>query len=153
MSYHRSVGDGFPTLMLILGAFLLFVLWIWKISGQVNLDFDTILKVFIRLILVIVVLIASWWASNQLDIDKIRLGNTWPLFLAAFWWCLWPALDYWSLPFHVPTNVLSYQDFEEHTSLHPDWRGAWYTKWGIFFGLIGLGYFAKKIFRIFSDRY
>lgn len=148
MNYHRSdAGNTIFVGMLIATGFFLFL--IWKFSGLFGLDFHTGLAVFLRLLVWTLLLAASWWFGDVQDIEQVRLGNTWPILLATFSVCWWPALKYWSMPFHMPTNFFGEQDFRlEGLYPHSDpvWWATWYTRYGVFFGCLGLGYLIKKFF-------
>lgn len=93
---------------------------VWGFSNALGLDISTGASVCMRLFLVTAAVFVSWkWGD---DFDIFSLGNVWPIFLALFWSCWWPALDFWAIkalpPFYSDDSVSI-------------WWAAWYTKWGV----------------------
>lgn len=66
---------------------------IWNTSVAMALAPRTGFCVFLRLLLPALLFVGCAYAERWYE--SIRLGNAWPLVLAAFWWAIWPALDDW----------------------------------------------------------
>jgi hypothetical protein len=107
---------------------------IWQFSTFFGLDMSSGASVFGRLVVLLILIGVSWKFGD--DFEPIRPGNIWPILLALLWLCCWPALDFWASK-QVPSFFNS-----EEVSI---WWDAWYTKWGVFAALIGLGYWIKKM--------
>ncbi|MDG5823618.1 hypothetical protein MRX58_08695 [Xylella fastidiosa subsp. pauca] len=70
------------------------------------------------------------------DREIIHIRKIWPILLALAWACFWPALNYWS-------SQTLFGRFDT------PWWATWYTKGGVLFAIIGLGYLINKIFEDF----
>ncbi len=145
MSTNRR-GDN-SWIMVVIGAVVaLFAYLVWQFSTLFGLDMGTGVTVFFRLLMLVAIVGAAWWFSNGYDI--IRLGNIWPIVLALFWVCWWPALDYWSTGTGLRFSAPAYgRASPGPISVDAVWWAAWYTKWGILVAILGLGYLWKKVFQ------
>jgi hypothetical protein len=94
-------------------------------------DMSAGMEVFLRLFSLIAA--AAYLASSFRN--SSILADNWPLLLALLWACLWPALEFWG---RTPSP------FDSHDATL--WWAAWYTRWGGFVGMIGLGYGLKATF-------
>ncbi|HHW4675291.1 MAG TPA: hypothetical protein ACQGQW_08935 [Xylella fastidiosa subsp. pauca] len=88
-------------------------------------------KVLLFFFLVIILSIALFFLDGWETIF-----STWPILLALAWACFWPALNYWS-------SQTLFGRFDT------PWWATWYTKGGVLFAIIGLGYLINKIFEDF----
>lgn len=110
-----------------------FAFIVWQFSTFVGLDMSSGGAVFLRLVVLVAMVVASWKFGD--DFDPIRLGNIWPVLLAGLWCCWWPALDFWASqqrPAFFSTDVATI------------WWAAWYTKWLGAAAIIGLGYLGRQ---------
>lgn len=128
---NNGNNDGL-IVMLIVGAIAVIALVVWEFSTFFGLDMETGGKVLFRLI-VLAVLTALLWKLGE-DFDPIQPGNTWPILVALFLACWWPALDY--------RASLQYPAF--FAEMPTVWWDAWYTKWGMSAAAIVLGYWFKN---------
>lgn len=145
MSTNRRGDTSWVTI--VIGAVVaLFIYLLWQFSTFFGLDMDTGASVFIRLLMFVAFVGASWWLGN--DYEIIRLSNIWPIVLALFWVCWWPALNYWSSGTRLGFNAPTYgRASPSPISVDTVWWAAWYTKWGILVAILGLGYFWKRVFQ------
>lgn len=145
MSTNRRGDTSWVTI--VIGAVVaLFIYLLWQFSTFFGLDMDTGASVFIRLLMFVAFVGASWWLGN--DYEIIRLSNIWPIVLALFWACWWPALDYWSAGTGLRFSAPAYgRSSPGPISVDTVWWAAWYTKWGILVAILGLGYFWKRVFQ------
>lgn len=121
-------------ILLVIGAIVAAIAFVvWQFSTFFGLDISTGGAVFGRLVALVVVAGAAWKFGE--DFDPIRLGNIWPILLALLWCCWWPALDFWASQ-QRPSFFNS-----DEVSI---WWAAWYTKWGVFAAILGVGYTGKK---------
>lgn len=107
---------------------------VWTFANAFGLDFRTGASVLGRLTALAVVLAVCWRFGE--DFELLHLGNAWPVLLALFWACWWPALDYWAASEH-PT-------FFEPEDVGV-WWSAWYSKFSGAILLIAGGYGIKKL--------
>ncbi|MGG6898840.1 hypothetical protein [Rhizobium sp. BR 315] len=118
---------------------------VWKFSVLFGLDVSTGAAVFFRLVLLGIAFGGAWWLGNTYD--EINIGGLWPIVFALVWACWWPALNFWaSAGVAMPATHLF--DFDQSTSMpalgtETLWWAAWYTKWGVFVAIIGIGYWVK----------
>lgn len=110
----------------------------WLLSKWLSVDTETAIKTLAGLMTLFLLIAASVWLSR--DYPVFGIGTVWPVFLALGWACFWPALDFWS---HPPDskNVLAYSESLFRTLHTPKWWAEWYTKWGVFIGILAIGYF------------
>lgn len=121
-------------ILLVIGAIVVAIAFVlWKFSTFFGLDISTGGAVFGSLVALVVVTGVVWKFGE--DFGPIRLGTIWPILLALLWCCWWPALDFWASQqgpsFFNPDDVSI-------------WWAAWYTKWGVFVVILGVGYALKK---------
>jgi hypothetical protein len=90
---------------------------VWAFSQFFGLDMATGGSVLLRLLLLTAVVFGCWKFGDEVPL--IRLGNSWPLLLALFIVCWWPALDVWA------SRQSPHLWAEDHVVL---WWNAWYTK-------------------------
>ncbi|AIC13901.1 hypothetical protein [Xylella fastidiosa] len=132
MNYNRnSNNSGAWVILLLIGALILPV---WGFSALLGLDMQSGGSFLLGLIIVGALFIVSSFFRGVGEI--IHLRKIWPIILALAWACFWPALNYWSS-----------QTFFGH--FDTPWWATWYTKGGVFFAIIGLGYLINKIFEDF----
>ncbi|WZK83672.1 hypothetical protein AAEJ51_13415 [Xanthomonas oryzae pv. oryzicola] len=144
MNTNRS-EDGW-IIFAIGGVVALFACFVWKFSKIFGLDMNAGASVLFRLVLLAALVGCAWWFEG--DFEIIELRKTWPIFLALFWACWWPALDYWSSQSGLGFIALAYdQSSPGLIGSNTFWWAAWYTKWGIFSAILGLGYLIKRIFQ------
>ncbi|VWC46165.1 hypothetical protein BAR24066_07381 [Burkholderia arboris] len=145
MNTNRRSDDSW-IIFVIGGIVALFAYLVWQFSTLFGLDMSTGASVFFRLLFLAALVGGAWWFGN--DFDIIKLSNIWPIVLALFWACWWPALDYWSSQTGVRFSALAY-DQSSPSLMDSDtvWWAAWYTKGGIFAAILGLGYLGKRIFQ------
>jgi hypothetical protein len=128
----RNNNDDSWIILVIGGVVAIAAYVIWQFSTFFNLDISSGASVFGRLIGWVVLAGASWKFGD--DIEQIRPGAIWPILLASFWACWWPALAHWAS-----------QVFPFSSEVEAIWWNAWYFKWGVFVAILGLGYLIKKI--------
>ncbi|ALR06259.1 hypothetical protein XFHB_04695 [Xylella fastidiosa] len=133
MNYNRNSNDS-GIFLLICAIVAVIGLVIWKFSTFLGLDMATGAPVFLSLIIVAGLFIVSLIFGGDWEIIHIR--KIWPILLALAWACFWPALNYWS-------SQTLFGHFDT------PWWATWYTKGGVFFAIIGLGYLINKIFEDF----
>lgn len=121
-----------------------FIFLIWEVMTFFGLDIQTLLFVFILLLIPIGIIGMSWWMGD--DFDLIKFNNIWPVILAFFWVSCWPVLDYCSSFPHVEFLA---NDDPILLGKNIAWWSKWYIKVGVFISIIGLGYVWKRN----SDRY
>jgi len=107
---------------------------VWKFSTFFGLDMSSGGAVFLRLLILVGLVVASWKFGD--DFEPIGLGYVWPILLAGLWCSWWPALDYWAI--QQQRQVFSGSD------VATIWWAAWYTKWFGFVGIIGFGYLGRR---------
>jgi hypothetical protein len=90
---------------------------VWMFSRFFGLDMATGFGVLLRLLLLAVVACGCWKFGD--DVPVIHPGKSWPLLLALFIVCWWPALDVWAR--HQSPRLWA----DEQVTL---WWNAWYTK-------------------------
>ncbi|RWA37726.1 hypothetical protein XfCFBP8078_05675 [Xylella fastidiosa subsp. multiplex] len=135
MNYNRNSNDSGAV---VIGVIVLISLaiWgaIWGFSTLLGLDTDIGAPVFLRLLIVIGLFFVSLIFGRDWEIIHFR--KIWPILLALAWTCFWPALNYWS-------SQTLFGHFDT------PWWATWYTKGGVLFAIIGLGYLINKIFEDF----
>ena len=109
----------------------LLVIALWNAAGIFGVDFDTGAEVVIGLL----PLMGMWAVLRYFT--PIRFGDTWPLALAGFWSCWWPALDYWSDPAGRIAG-------SGHEDLPPRWYASEPVKWEVLVALVVLGYLLRR---------
>lgn len=117
----------------LVGVVAVIVYTIWQFSTYFGLDMHTGFTVFGSMAVIGVLVFLSLYC----DYDILRLGNTWPLLLAALFMSWWPALDFWA-----SKDIPSFLD-PESVSI---WWDTWYFKWGTLVSIAGAGYFLKKLY-------
>lgn len=149
-SHHRNDSE----LVLIVVGLVVLVLafFISKFSELLGWEFVIGLKVALGVVLLTIVLGCVIRFGDPYN--GIWIGNTWPLFVAAFWLCLWPGVVDWaggSPASSATENVLSYiqPTRSESFSIEPElpWWSSQFTKWGVFFAIIFGGYFVRYLRR------
>jgi hypothetical protein len=117
---NTNPGDGSKA-GLTLGGIAVLAVVAWHFLTHMSVGMEVSLRLF-SLVVSVAYLTYSFRNSRI-------LADNWPLLLALLWACLWPALEFWG---RTPTPF----DPNEATL----WWAAWYTRWGGFVGIIGLGY-------------
>ncbi|MGY0341975.1 hypothetical protein [Xylella fastidiosa] len=131
MNYNRNSNDSRVILLIvaIIGAIILLV---WGFSALLGLDMQSGTSLLLGLLSVIALSIALFYFFDGWEVIFL----TWPILLASAWACFWPALNYWS-------SQTLFGHFDT------PWWATWYTKGGVLFAIIGLGYLINKIFEDF----
>lgn len=123
--------------ILVIGAIVVAIVFLVRLfATSFGLDASASVEVIVRHAALFVISGAAWKFGE--DFDPIHPKNTWPILLALFWCCWWPALDYWASQ-QLPS-------FFKHEEISI-WWAAWYTKWGFFAAIVGAGYAGKKLFQ------
>jgi hypothetical protein len=121
-------------IILVIGSVVAIAAYIvWQFSTFFGLDMSSGGAVFLRLVLLVVLAGLCWKFGDDFEL----MGMIWPILLALLWSCWWPALDFWA------SKEISMVFRHEDAPII--WWDAWYTKWGIFGSIIGLGYLIKKM--------
>jgi hypothetical protein len=99
---------------------------VWTFSQFFGLDMRTGSIVLLRLLLAAV--IVGCWKFGD-DAPFLHPGKSWPLLLAIFIVCWWPALDVWAR--HQSPRLWASEEVEL-------WWNAWYTELAVLLaGLAG----------------
>lgn len=121
----------------VLGVIALFLfggilLFIWKLSRDLGLDFDVTFKICGTLLLIAIPTV--WLAFSP--VMGVPFAFVWPISLCLMWVAIWPALKVWGLEGPpVPAELLGWDRDQELA-----WWAEWYTRWGVAFGILLLGY-------------
>lgn len=102
----------------------------WNFSEALNLNFKTGSRVLIGVFIISAISIYSmlnqWFSAIAIFV------------LPILWFSCLPAIDYWAANSYTTNFGFSrYSEFP--------WWAEWYTKAGVFFGLLGFGYLIKKL--------
>lgn len=105
----------------------LFLGAVWMFSQFFGFDAPTSFSVVSRLLLLAGATFGCWYVGD--DAPFLHLRKSWPLLVASFAVCWWPALDVWAN--HQYPRLWATDQVEL-------WWNAWYTKLGVVLaGLIG----------------
>jgi hypothetical protein len=93
----------------------------WHFLTHMNAGMESFLRLFS-------LVVSAAYLAHSFRNSAVLVDN-WPLLLALLWACLWPALEFWGrTPWPFDSNEATL------------WWADWYTRWGGFVGIIGLGY-------------
>ncbi|MEI7429270.1 MAG: hypothetical protein WCL27_02365 [Betaproteobacteria bacterium] len=107
---------------------------VWQFSTMFGLDMATGFSVLVRLGGFVLLVMGCFWLRDSYE---VTFGQLWPILLAIFWVCWWPALDHWATK-----DIPSFASYEFGQTIL--WWNSMYTKLGVLFGLIVLGYAANR---------
>lgn len=110
----------------------IFSLLVWFFADAVGLDFGTGLQVVLGMLAVLALACGAWYS----EIELIRFGNMWALYVSAIWVAWWPALDHWA--------AKQYPSFVSPEN-YAIWWSAWYTRWGVLIGFIATVYLIRNM--------
>lgn len=131
MSQHRSDDSWIG---MVIGAVVaLGFAMVWSFSQFFGLDMATGWAVLWRMGLLLGLVVVCWKYGDE--VEFLRLSQSWPIWLALFSVCWWPALDFWAG--HQRPSFLG----EEQVVL---WWNAWYTKLGAMLTIGGAPYLVRR---------
>lgn len=137
MRRNTDNSEGKEFISILVFGILVFAGAAWMFSSVFGFDMSTGAKVLGSLLFLSFTLGLSVWGRlyDEHNTYLVHPGNIWPILLAMLWGCWWPALDFWASRTLGP--------FSSHTI----WWAAWYTKYGVFFAIIFIGYGIKWLWR------
>ena len=108
MSNGSNEGNTFGAVAALIFGLLTFA--VWQFSSAINVNFETVIFVLLRVAVVLAVCFAL------LKFGSLSLGQVIPGMISGLAWALFPALDYWS-----NQTIFSLND-------DPMWYACWYAK-------------------------